>query len=288
MPGVSSMITSTAGDGLERPDVAALAADDAALHVVGRELDHRHGGGGGVAGGEPADAGRDDVADAAVGLLLGLLLDAADHLRHVVADVVLGLLERALAGLRLGHARRALELADGRVLGRLQLVLQRAGCTSRSLMPCSRRVSSAFFWSSWSSRALARSSARATSSGAARAAPRSPARTRSWSSLACELGLLAQGIGVALRVFEQRLGLQGVGLGPHPGELLLQEESDRSAYEKRAPRRRPQPRGRPRNHLSPRPQRGVCQIRRRRGRAPVGNHAAKGIAKERDGEEPDR
>ncbi len=51
--------------------------------------------------------------------------------------------------------------------------------------------------------------------------------------LGLELGLLAEGVGVALRVFEQRLGLQGVGLRPHPGELLLQEESDRSAYEKR-------------------------------------------------------
>ena len=137
-------------------------------------------------------------------------------------------------------------------------------------MPCSRRVSSAFFCSSSSSRALARSSARATSLR----------RSSSCSSVSCahaelqllglELRLLAEGVGVALRVFEQRLGLQGVGLGPHPGELLLQEESDRSAYEKRG-------HDGDRNHedvhettSSPRTAAGYVRSGAGRGRAPVG------------------
>ena len=47
-----------AGEVLQRADVAALAADDAALHVVGRELDDRDGRLGGVAGGEALHARR--------------------------------------------------------------------------------------------------------------------------------------------------------------------------------------------------------------------------------------
>ncbi len=45
-----------AGEVLQGADVAALAADDPALHVVGGELDHRHGRLGRVAGGEPLHA----------------------------------------------------------------------------------------------------------------------------------------------------------------------------------------------------------------------------------------
>ena len=44
-----------AGQVLEGADVAPLAPDDAALHVVGRQLDHRHGRLGHVAGGGPLD-----------------------------------------------------------------------------------------------------------------------------------------------------------------------------------------------------------------------------------------
>ena len=100
--------------------------------------------------------------------------------------------------------------------------------------------------------------------------------------LGLELGLLAKRVGVALRVFEQRLGLQRVGFGPHAGELLLQEESDRSAYEQRR-------HDGDRNHedvhettSSPRTWRGMSDPALDWGRAPVGNHTTKGIAKENE------
>ena len=100
-----------AGEVLERADVAALAADDAALHVVGGELDDGHGGLGGVAGGQPLHHDGEDVAHAAVGVALGLLLDLAQELGRVVADLVLELLEQLVLGLRGRHPRRPLELA---------------------------------------------------------------------------------------------------------------------------------------------------------------------------------
>ena len=76
-----------AGEVLQRADVAALAADDAALHVVGGELDDRHGRLGGVAGGHPLHDDGEDVAHAAVGVALGLLLDLAHAARAVVAHL---------------------------------------------------------------------------------------------------------------------------------------------------------------------------------------------------------
>ena len=66
-----------AGEVLEGADVAALAADDAALHVVGRQLDDRDRRLGRVAGGQPLHDDREDVAHAPVGVALGLLLDLA-------------------------------------------------------------------------------------------------------------------------------------------------------------------------------------------------------------------
>ena len=101
-----------AGQVLERADVAALAADDPALHVVGGELDDADRGLGGVAGGQPLHDDGEDVAHPPVGVALGLLLDLADDLRPVVARLVLQLLEELVARLGGRHARDALELAD--------------------------------------------------------------------------------------------------------------------------------------------------------------------------------
>ena len=64
-----------AGGVLEGADVAPLAADDAALHVVGRQGDDRHGGLGDVVGGGALDGQREDVASAAVGFAARLFLD---------------------------------------------------------------------------------------------------------------------------------------------------------------------------------------------------------------------
>jgi hypothetical protein len=78
-----------AGQMLERPDVASLSADDAALHVVRRELDHRRGRLGCMAGGHSLEGVGDEVARAALGLDLRLLLELTDAAREIVADQLL-------------------------------------------------------------------------------------------------------------------------------------------------------------------------------------------------------
>ena len=58
-----------AGGGLEGADVPALAADDAALHFVAGQRHGRHGGLGGLVGGDALDGHGDDPAGLAVGAL---------------------------------------------------------------------------------------------------------------------------------------------------------------------------------------------------------------------------
>ena len=65
-----------------------------------------------MAGGEALHDDGEDVADAAVGVALGLLLDLADEPGRVVADLVLEFLEQDLLGLGGGDAADALEFAD--------------------------------------------------------------------------------------------------------------------------------------------------------------------------------
>ena len=100
-----------AGEVLERADVAALAADDAALHLVRGQRHARHRRRGGVRGRRALDADRDDVAHAPVGLVARLVLDRADAAGDVVARLLLDAREQRLAGLRLRHRGDALELA---------------------------------------------------------------------------------------------------------------------------------------------------------------------------------
>ncbi len=64
-----------------------------------------------VAGGDPLHADGEDVAHAAVGVALGLLLDLAHELGGLVADLVLQLFQQQLLRLRGGHAGEPLELA---------------------------------------------------------------------------------------------------------------------------------------------------------------------------------
>ena len=116
-----------AGEVLERADVAALAADDAALEVVGGELDHRHRGLGGVPRGGALDRDRQDVPGAPVGLELGLLLDAPDQLGHLLAavsSVRASRRSRAWAAVMLGDP---LELGQLGVAGGLELLLELLG-----------------------------------------------------------------------------------------------------------------------------------------------------------------
>jgi hypothetical protein len=110
------------GDGLEGADVAALAADDPALHVVGGQRQHRHGRLRGLLGGDPLDGEGDDLAGAAVGLLPRLLLEVPDQTHGVALGVLLDLLDQDRLGLAGGHGRDLLQPAPVLVGGGLQLL----------------------------------------------------------------------------------------------------------------------------------------------------------------------
>ncbi len=92
---------------LERADVAALAADDPPLHLVGLELDDRHGGLGRVAAGHALHDRREDAARAAIGVAAGLLLHVADQDGALVPQLVLELLEQDLLRLARRSGRRS-------------------------------------------------------------------------------------------------------------------------------------------------------------------------------------
>ena len=108
--------------GLERADVAALAPDDAPLHLVRLERDDRDGGLRGVAPGHPLHDGRKDAARATVGVAAGLLLHVADQDGALVAQLVLELLEEDLLRLADAEPRDPLELLELAVARPLQLL----------------------------------------------------------------------------------------------------------------------------------------------------------------------
>src|SRR5215212_6728193 len=110
-----------AGDRLEGADVAALSADDAALHVVRGQGEDRDGRLRGLLGGDPLDGQRDDLARAAVGLLPRLLLEVADQAHGVALGVLLDLLDEEHLGLGGGHGRDLLEAATVLLRGGLEL-----------------------------------------------------------------------------------------------------------------------------------------------------------------------
>ena len=109
-----------AGGGLEGADVAALAADDAALEVVARQVDDRHRRLDGVLGGAALDGVGDDLLRAHGGGLARLGFEALDEVGGVAAGVCLDLLEQELAGLVGGEAGDALRAraAGRRAVGR--------------------------------------------------------------------------------------------------------------------------------------------------------------------------
>ena len=124
------MIRSTPGGLLEGADVAALAADDPALHLVRRQVHDRDGVLGGVVGGHALDRGDDDVAGLVLGVLAGAALDGPGDLDRVVLGLLADGLDEDALGVLGGHARDALEGGDllavgaGEVLaGRVELAL---------------------------------------------------------------------------------------------------------------------------------------------------------------------
>ena len=78
-----------AGQVLERADVAALASDDAPLHVVGRQLDDRHCRLCGMARGHALERIGDEVACSPAGIRLCLLVELANAAGELVADELL-------------------------------------------------------------------------------------------------------------------------------------------------------------------------------------------------------
>ena len=121
--GVSSMMRSTPVSGLQRADVAALAADDAALHLVVGQGHHADGDLRHMVGGAPLDGGGHDLAGALVGLVLGARLDLLDLQRRLVRDLGLHLRDQVILGLLRGEAGDALEHLGLAALDELDLLL---------------------------------------------------------------------------------------------------------------------------------------------------------------------
>jgi hypothetical protein len=113
-----------AGEVLEGADIAALAADDAALHVVRGQLDHGHRCLGGVARRHPLERVGNEIAGASLRLGSRLLLQLADAPRELMPDQILGSLEQVELRLVDGHPGNALELGELLATGGFLLLLQ--------------------------------------------------------------------------------------------------------------------------------------------------------------------
>ena len=101
-----------AGGLLEGPDVAAFTADDAALHLVARQVDDDDRVLGGVVGGHALHRGQDDVAGLVLGLLARAALDRAGDLDGVVLGFGANGFEQHGLGVLGAHARDAFQGRD--------------------------------------------------------------------------------------------------------------------------------------------------------------------------------
>ena len=111
-----------AGELLEHADVAAVAADDPALHLVAGQLDQAGRRLAGVPRRETLHRDREDAPRAALGLALGLLLDLHQAQARLMASLLLDLGQQQLLGLRRAEARDPLQLAPLHPLLALQLL----------------------------------------------------------------------------------------------------------------------------------------------------------------------
>jgi hypothetical protein len=111
---------------LERANVAALPADDPALHVVGGKLDDGHRGLGGVARRDPLERVGHEIACAALRLGARLVLERPDAPGELVPRLLLPALEQQRPCLDLRQAGDPLELREVTALRLLELLLERA------------------------------------------------------------------------------------------------------------------------------------------------------------------
>ena len=112
-----------AGDGLEGADVAALAADDAALHLVVGQGHHGYRRLRRVVGGAALDGDRDDFTGVLIGLLLVAGLDLLDLHGLLVGDLGFDVLEQIGLGVLLAQAGDALQDLHLALLEEVDLLL---------------------------------------------------------------------------------------------------------------------------------------------------------------------
>ena len=99
-----------AGKGFQRADVASLAADNAALHLVVRQRNNRNGRLGYLIGGTALDCGRDDLTGSLLALVLQALIDLAQLDGCIVGCFVFNGLDEHIACFVAGHAGNLFQL----------------------------------------------------------------------------------------------------------------------------------------------------------------------------------
>ncbi len=107
---------------LQGADVAALAADDAALHLVRGDGHHGHGHLGGVVDHDALDGGDHDVASTFLGRLTSGALDGPGQAHGIVLGLIADLLQERGLGLLRGHLAHPLECDDLLLAGPTQLL----------------------------------------------------------------------------------------------------------------------------------------------------------------------
>ena len=117
-----------AGQCFERADITALAADDAALHLVVGQRDDRYGRFGNMIGRAALDGGGNDLARGLFAFVPDALVDLAQLNRRVVRGLSLDRLDQHLARLVAGHAGDLLQLFELLGLDTGQVVLFLLGC----------------------------------------------------------------------------------------------------------------------------------------------------------------
>ena len=127
--GLGGIVDNEIGTGsrFDGADVAALAADDAALHLVIGQGYHTDGDLGDMVGGAALDGGGHDLAGTLVGLLLGAGFDLLDLHSSLVGHLGLHLLDEVILGLLGGKAGDALQHLGLAALNKADLLLLTVG-----------------------------------------------------------------------------------------------------------------------------------------------------------------